>query len=352
MQENLNKYFTVKNIIFLLMVILCLVFISKVIDIALMFFAAFVFSATIKPLVDKLEKYMPRILAVCIVILLSLGIILGIFVPLIVLTIKQGVLLVDNMPSYLSKLKIFLSNFKIMGFSPSQYFDIDDLTNFGSGFLGGALKQSVSITKIIVSGFSAVIAVMIMIFYISYDKKSIKKVFISLFPQDLKERASKILDTITERVGGFLMAQILSMVFVGLITTIGLLILGHEHAFLLGFITFILDIIPVIGPVIATAIGLVTSAGGGFLYVVGVFIVYIVAQLLENQVLRPLIFGKFMAIHPLTIIISLLIGAKFLGIWGVILGPAIASMICVLIDELYVKEINSKTEETNDSKNG
>ena len=139
---------------------------------------------------------------------------------------------------------------------------------------------------------------------------------------------------------------ILSMIFVGVITTIGLLLLGHSHAFLLGFITFILDIIPVIGPVIATGIGLVTSVGGGFLYVIGVFVVYIIAQLLENQLLRPVIFGKLMDIHPLTIIVSLLIGAKFLGIWGVILGPAIASVICVLIDELYVKEINKEVSET------
>ena len=57
--------------------------------------------------------------------------------------------------------------------------------------------------------------------------------------------------------------------------------------------------------------------------------------------LRPIVIGKLMNIHPLTIVLSLLIGAKFLGFWGVILGPAIASVVCVLIDELYIKPINN-----------
>ena len=68
-------------------------------------------------------------------------------------------------------------------------------------------------------------------------------------------------------------------------------------------------------------------------------------QILENQFLRPVIYGKFMNVHPLVIILSLLVGAKFLGFWGVVLGPAIASVLCVLIDELYIKPING--EETN-----
>ena len=60
--------------------------------------------------------------------------------------------------------------------------------------------------------------------------------------------------------------------------------------------------------------------------------------------LRPVIFGKLMDMHPLTIIVSLLVGARFLGFWGVILGPAIASVICVLVDELYLKRIDKQAD--------
>ncbi len=192
-----------------------------------------------------------------------------------------------------------------------------------------------------------------MVFYICYDKDTMKKGFTALFPEKFKEKADLILDTISTRVGGYLLAQIVAMVFVGVVTAIGLMFLGHEHALLLGFITCIFDIIPVIGPTIAVIIGLLVAAPYGFVFVILTFIVYIVAQLLQNQLLRPIVFGKFMDMHPLTIILSLLVGAKFLNVWGVILGPAIASVVCVLIDELYIKPINQesdiieiKTEET------
>jgi len=103
-----------------------------------------------------------------------------------------------------------------------------------------------------------------------------------------------------------------------------------------------LDIIPVIGATIAVSIALYTAFSGGLFYVILTFIIMMIAQWLQNQIFRPLLFGKFMDTHPLLIIISLLIGAKFLGFWGVVLAPAIASIVCVLVDELYIKPINKK----------
>ena len=72
------------------------------------------------------------------------------------------------------------------------------------------------------------------------------------------------------------------------------------------------------------------------------FVVYMIAQWAQNQLLRPIVFGKLLNMHPLMIIVALLISARFLGFWGVILSPAIASVICVLVDELYLNKINEK----------
>ncbi|MBR6298253.1 MAG: AI-2E family transporter, partial [Candidatus Gastranaerophilales bacterium] len=121
---------------------------------------------------------------------------------------------------------------------------------------------------------------------------------------------------------------------------IGLLILKNDHAFLLGFITCLFDIIPVIGPAVAITIGLIMSISNGFVYVILTFLVFIIAQWAQNQFLRPIIFGKLLNMHPLMIIIALLVGARFLGLWGVLLAPAMASVVCLLVDELYLNRIN------------
>ena len=70
--------------------------------------------------------------------------------------------------------------------------------------------------------------------------------------------------------------------------------------------------------------------------------VYLAAQWISNNFVRPLVFGKFLDLHPIIIIFSFLIAAQFLGVWGVILSPAIAALLLTLFDELYLKTINSK----------
>ena len=82
----------------------------------------------------------------------------------------------------------------------------------------------------------------------------------------------------------------------------------------------------------------------GWIKVLLAVIAFLVVQQISNYVIRPFLFGKFMALHPLMVFFALFIAQQFLGIWGVILSPAIASTICVLIDELYLIPMNKGKE--------
>ena len=130
------------------------------------------------------------------------------------------------------------------------------------------------------------------------------------------------------------------MTSVGIIMTIGLLIAKVDYAVLLGLITAVLDIIPVIGPGIALIICLLTAYKAGWFTLLMIVVVFAIAQLAENNFIRPFIFGKFLDLHPLIIYLFLFITAQYLGIVGVIFAPAIAATVCVLIEELYIKNIN------------
>ena len=79
--------------------------------------------------------------------------------------------------------------------------------------------------------------------------------------------------------------------------------------------------------------------------IVLVILLFIVAQQLSNYIVRPLVFSKWMKLHPLMIFLALFLAQQFLGFWGVILSPAIAATICVLIDELYLTPINEDASE-------
>ncbi len=337
----LDRYLTLKNIVVFFVLILLLLMAKSVADILLMLFAAYVLTCAINPIIGKLQKYMPRVLAVSLLLLLLLVGVLGFLIPLFVVTIKQIVLIAENFPNYIDNIQNIL-NFNIFGFSLAKIINTEALKMDTSAIVGNLFTHSIEAGKVVANSFTTILAVAIMIFYLAYDETHIKNAFIAFFPQKYKARAGEIIDTISNRVGGYVFGQLLSMAFVGVLTMLGLLIIGHKHALILGFVTFILDIVPVIGPTIAVAAGLISATGHGFLFVFLTFIVFMIGQWLENQVLRPVIFGKLMDMHPLTIIISLLVGARFLGFWGVVLGPAIASVICVLVDELYLKRIEKQ----------
>ncbi len=337
----LERYLTLKNTLVFFILILLAFLAGNIADILLRLFAAYVLTCAINPLVLKLQKYMPLVLAVSLILLLFLVGVLGFLVPLFVVTVKQTLYVVQNFPNYIDNIQSVL-NFNLFGFSLAKIINTEALKVDFSQVMGNLLSHSIEAGKIVANSVTTILAVTIMIFYLAYDETHIKNAFIAFFPEKYKARAGEIVDTISNRVGGYVFGQILSMAFVGVLTMLGLLLIGHKHALILGFLTFILDLIPVIGPTIAVAAGLVSATGHGLVFVLLTFAVFMIVQWLENQLLRPIIFGKLMDMHPLTIIFSLLVGARFLGFWGVILGPAIASVICVLIDELYLKRIREQ----------
>ena len=83
----------------------------------------------------------------------------------------------------------------------------------------------------------------------------------------------------------------------------------------------------------------------GIIKFILIIVTFILVQQASNIIVRPLLFGKFMELHPLMIFFALFVAEQFLGFWGMILSPAIAATVCVLIDELYINPINSKAEE-------
>ena len=333
------KCLTLKDIISFVLVIGVIALALYSVDILLVLFSAFIITCTINPVINKLEKRMPRLWAVILILLWLILMSLTILIPLISVCIDESISFINSFPNIIDKLSGFL-NFKIFNHSISSLvtFDsIQDSITQSSQFL---IENSIIAGKGIITFLTTTFAIAVMIFYFAYDEKRLTNKLIEFFPKENKEKARHIFESISVKVGNYVLAQGIAMVFVGILTTIGLLILKNDHAFLLGFITCLFDIIPVIGPAVAITIGLIMSISNGFVYVILTFLVFIIAQWAQNQFLRPIIFGKLLNMHPLMIIIALLVGARFLGLWGVLLAPAMASVVCLLVDELYLNRIN------------
>ena len=336
-----NKVLSLKNIITFIIIIAFIIIAMFSLDILIMLFASFVVTCAITPLINKLEVKIPRIWAVTLVLFALILASVLILIPLITIIVHEALGFIDTFSNSISNFDKFL-DIKLFNHSLSEFITLDSLKDSISDNFKELIKNSIVAGKWVANFLTSILAISIMVFYLSYDSQRIKDKFIEFFPSKNKKKATKILDNISSKVGNYIIAQGIAMVFVGLITAIGLLIIKNPHAILLGFITCIFDIIPVIGPSVAVGIGLISSLYGGFVYVLITFAIYILAQFAQNQFLRPIVFGKLLNMHPLVIIVSLLLCSRFFGFWGIILAPAIASVVCVLIDELYLNKINHR----------
>ena len=331
-----QKYLTPKNILFAIVAILTIVLITKIPDIAIMFFASYVIACSLEPMVRKLSKKMARSTASALVLLGSLLLIILLFIPLIIIGANEVKSFANAFPQYVDIIKKFIMDTPFLN---KSNMDVSNIISSASGVSTKILTETINFGKNIGSAFMYFLVSILIIYYFMADKHTIKETFLKLFPTPIRKRTSEIYDTISLKIGGYVVAQIAAIASIGVVVTIGLLILKVDYALLLGFISALFDIVPIVGPTLAFFICLFAVFKHGPVLVLLTALVFGVAQLIENNFVRPYVFSKLLNIHPLLVFLFIFLGAKFFGILGIIFAPAIAALMVVLIEEIYMKSI-------------
>ncbi len=339
----LKRLFNPKNIIFAILIISILFFVPKLIGLLMLLFASFVLAAALNPFVNMIDaKVKNRSLSSSIIVLTSIVALFALILPIVIMCYKEIELFISIMPQKAMNLYNFVIHSKLYGHTIADLIPMDNIMNASTHIAQNVFNQSLNITMAAAQMLFLILALTMFIYYILVDKQYLKDKFIEFFPPEIKEKASYILYNITSRVGNYVRAQVLSMITVGIMVTIEVAILGIEYPILLGLIAGICDIIPVLGPTIALAVIIAIAFPLGWVKIILAVVLFIAVQQISNYMIRPFLFGKFMKLHPITIMVALFVAEEFLGVWGVILSPAIAATICVLIDELYLTPINEK----------
>lgn len=339
---DFKNYITTKNIIFAVVALLFIKFAFMISGIVMMFFAAYVLACSLNPLVEILSKKMKRSTAASLVIIMMITIFIAFFMPVIIIASKQINSFLQILPDQIATVKNILLNREFLG---QKIIDLLDLPSFippMSAFTTNLVNQSINMTISFASAILYGFTMCIVMYYFMVDKKQIRKLFLSLFPKPMKRTADKVAESISHKIGGYIIALGVTMLSVGIIFTIGLVLLRVDYAILLGLIATILDIIPVIGPTIALIICLLMCYQLGPLMLFLIVLIFFFAQWIENNFVRPYVFGKFLDIHPILVFFAIFVTAKFFGLLGVVFAPAIAATACVILEELYIKPINNE----------
>ena len=176
-------------------------------------------------------------------------------------------------------------------------------------------------------GAQALLGVVTLFFYLR-DDRTFSRFVVRLFPTRLRDDVVEIGRRSWDAVTAYIRGQTIVAIVDGLLFAIGLLIIGVPLAWVLGAIVAIGAYVPVVGSIVAGAIGvLVALITGGLTTGLLALALIVGVQQLEGHVIAPYVLGRELKIHPLTVIVAVTTGAAVLGPFGALIGVPLAASL-------------------------
>ncbi|RCX22472.1 putative PurR-regulated permease PerM [Fontibacillus phaseoli] len=182
-----------------------------------------------------------------------------------------------------------------------------------------------------------------LIFYILKDFEAFERLVLRYLPKSRRKSIVMLLKEIDDALGNYVRGQLLVCVIIGVLAYIGYVIIGMPFALLLAGVVAVCNIIPYLGPFLGAAPALVMATTISWKMVLMVFLVNMICQLIESNIISPQVVGKTLHLHPLLIIFALLVGGEIGGIPGLVLAVPFFAVGKVVLQHFYSYYVRRKT---------
>ena len=307
-----------KTIIFITVFLLSLWGLFLIRDLLIVLFVGLILMSALTPMVNLLTKYkLPKALSIALTYLIIIALVVGILIGILPPFLEQSSKLIVTLPPLLAHF------FNIANIDRSVFqSQLSDLS-----------KSLFSLTLNIFDHFLTIIFLLVLTFYLLLEKDDLENRVASLFGER-ENRIRKLLNHIQNKLGAWLRGQLLLSVMIGVSVYIGLTILNIPYALPLSLFAGVMEVVPVIGPIIsalpAILIGLTISP----LLSLGIAAMFFVVQQIESHLIIPQVMQRVVGLNPLVVILAIAIGSRLLGISGALLAVPMAVVIQIIVTEV------------------
>ncbi len=239
--------------------------------------------------------------------------------------------LVEQTSILINRIPIYVQQFEVPGIDPNLFVSqIPKLAEIPANILKFSLG--------FFSNLVAVLAILIITFYLLLERKNLKHHLLILFGEDQEKKAEAFINKAEKQLGSWVRGEIILMTIIGVMTYIGLRFLGIEFALPLALLAGILEIVPNIGPVLAAIPAIIAGLAISSPIGLAVAALYFLIQQLENSLIVPKVMEKAVGVNPLVTILSLAIGFKLGGAVGAIFAVPIILLIQVVASEVFISK--------------
>jgi predicted PurR-regulated permease PerM len=297
---------------------------------------ALFFALALDPAVNFFQRRgLSRSLAVGAVYVLALAVLalLGlVFIPPLVDQITK---LVDALPRLVADLT---AGHGPLGFLERDYQVVEHVRDATTGADASKLTgEAGPLLGVLKSAATTVVGVGIIAFltlFMLLEGPEWRRRMIDLLPDKHRPAATRVGSGIYGAVSGFVIGNLLASFLAGVVATIILLVAGVPFAIPLGLFVVIIELVPYIGPLVATVLLTAVSLTEGVVPAVVVLGLLLAYHMIEGHTLRPLIYGRALQLSPLAVLIAILLGTEIAGILGALAAIPVAGSIQVVIGEL------------------
>jgi predicted PurR-regulated permease PerM len=218
-----------------------------------------------------------------------------------------------------------------------------------TGYLNGKAKLKLPVAggllgagRVLLSVGVATVSVVALTIYFLIALPGVKKLWLSLIVRSRRDRVARLTDEVFDRVGGFMLGNLLTSVISAIGTYVWLMIFGVPYTLLLALVVAVFDLIPMVGSTIAGVIVSLVALTKGLPVGIATAAFYIIYRFLEDYLLNPRVMKHTVKVSPGLTIIATLIGGSLLGIIGALIAIPIAATIHLLLEEVAFPRQNQR----------
>lgn len=302
---------------------------------------AFLFAVLLLPIVHFLNSKLrfPNVLSSTIAVILFVSFIIGIlgFISYEISDIADDFAEIrKNIDLFILDIQRFIRlNFHVSLWEQRKYIEdvTQDSVKKGRETIGTAIM---SITDTLLNLILIPIYTFLILLYRTHFILFLAKLFKKEYHKNLQD----ILTQIKGSVQSYIMGLIFEMIAVAVLTSIGLYFIDVKYAILLGIITGILNLVPYLGILVAGILTILSSLTGTpeLSMIIGVIVVNVIVQIIDNNILVPLIINTKVQINAFVSIVGIIIGGQIAGISGMFLAIPILAILKIIFDRIESAE--------------
>ncbi|HZD55834.1 MAG TPA: AI-2E family transporter [Anaerolineales bacterium] len=292
-------------------------------------------AATLSPIVNWFDRWMPWVVALLLVYLLLILIFVGIGLIVIPPLVAQAQNISAQVPNIAVQVQKWLANF--------GQIDTTSLINILTSQLSNAGSSLVSLPVTIFSSIVDIVVIFFVSIYTLVAAPQMRRFILSLFPEGPDERVIGVLAEMSNAMGGYFRAAAINSIIIGLLTYLGMLVIGVHFPLVLGILAGSLELVPMMGPVIAAVPMVITALLQSPTLALIALVYAIGMHQFENQILVPNIMRSQTDISPLLVILALISGYTVGGVIGALTAIPMVAALKVVVLEVIAPAVRSRT---------